>query len=230
MTAQTVKRFMEVTREYWELLPLDYRNEVQVFVKVLQNDFTPIHFINANVPAFWLENKDIMDGVMLFLKHLTERKNVTLTPEKVKAISMLVDVKTKEPEKIIETFYNSVNRDYTRPYVVENDSSQGMLNLGLPTALEIKSNFQNYFKGQTISDKLITTFQEYNSYCKDNPKLKPFMGNNLSRFLKELAKITETFPGKVFTALKYLTANETTELPLDYSVILTWYQNQNNAQ
>jgi len=228
MKTELIQRFIDSTNKYWDLLPQSYRTDVDTFVNALRNDYTPSQFINENVPSFWLENKEIMDAFYLFLEHLTKNFGVTLTPEKVKANAQLVNLKTKEPAKIIETFYNSVNRNYTRPFVIENEFSDQMLGIGLPTVSEIKTTFKTYYPHQDINEKFIAFFEEFNLWAKSNPKHRAFFGVALGKFAKELSKITDQSLGKTWTALRYLRASDTTTLPLEYSVILTWANSLNS--
>jgi hypothetical protein len=108
-----------------------------------------------------------------------------------------------------------------QPFVPHTDSVQLMSVDAMPGPDELKSIFKSYFINQNITDQLIKAFIDFNSWAKDK-KNAPYTGKNLSIFIKKLAILTEQAPGKVFSTIKYLVANDTLNLPIDYLVVLNW--------
>jgi hypothetical protein len=226
MTEKTVQQFMDASRKYWELLPPDYRAELQTFIEALRNDFSPMFFIKEVIPKSWSENKELINAFSDYLRHLATDKGIKVTKSRAKAMANMIFLKTKDnTDKAIEAFLYSTARGYATPYVVERQPGTQNLSIGLPTPGQIKTIFSTFYPKQPINDKFIQFFQDFNQWLMDNPLHNALYGKNLEVFAKELSKLTEQSLGKTFTCIKYLTALDTTILPTEYAVVLNWAQN-----
>lgn len=227
MRQEIVKDFIDTSRKYWHILPENYRTTLESFVGELKRNFTPSEYINECVPEFWLENKEIMESFNLFLKHLSQKKGIELNPLKVKAYSQSVHAKTQLPEQIIETYYQAIQKDYHTPYLAKVKQEQEVINIGMPTVMEIEAIFSAQYPQQTVNEKFANSFFEYNQMLKLSENNIPFTGKKLYEFAKQASKLTEANIGKTFTLLLYLKAVESTTIPAHYSIVQRWRQKQN---
>ncbi len=224
---KSAEKLITSAKKYWQFFPEEFQKIMHDHINTLKKIYTQISINEDNLPDAWKKSEDLKEALKNYLIHLKNTFGRDITPEVVKACISDIYRKTKDDVELAISSYNySVTRNYAQPYVPNKTATQLIGINGLPQEKEVREAFESYFKGQNITDNLIVFFMNFNRWSQDNLH-KVIAGKDLYKFIKELAKLTELYPGKVFSALKYLVNNKTITLPPDYTPILNWSKKQN---
>ena len=221
------EKLTKAAKKYWQFFPEDFQKIMHEHIKIINKIYSEITINKDYLPDVWQKNTDVQKALKNYLTHLKKSFGREITPEVVKACINDIYRKTKDDTDLAINSYNySVTRNYAQPYVPNKTVTQLIGIDGLPQEKEVREAFESYFKGQNITDNLINFFMNFNKWLQDNLH-KVIAGKDLYKFIKELAKLTDLAPGKVFSTLKYLAATKSIVLPPDYSPILNWSKKQN---
>ena len=224
---ETAKELADIASGVWELIPERLQIHLHKHFDAINVFSSEIKIYPDLMPENWINNEKLLTAYTNYLVFL-KKQGMLITFEKQRALINIIHVKTKDDVDLAsESYLFSTAKEYTAPFVPSQEQVLLMGIAQLPSAQNVKAVFQHYFKNQEISDNLINLFLSFNLWSKDNMKFV-FASKSLQKFVKELSILTEKQPGKVFTTLKYLGTTKSIELPLDYSIILTYIKNQND--
>ncbi|MBN2663330.1 MAG: hypothetical protein JXR68_06745 [Bacteroidales bacterium] len=224
---ETAKDLAQIVTENWELLP----ERVQI---ALHKHFDAVNIYSSEIkiypdllPEHWLNDENLIKAYTNYLSFLLKQGRL-ITKEKQAAFIKLIHLKTLDNiELATESFLFSTAKEYTTPFVPNKEAIQLIGIAALPTEQEIEAVLKTYFKNQYISENLVKLFVAFLEWSKDKKNFV-FSGKTLQKFIKELSVLCDYHAPKAFSVLKYLGATETIELPLNYSIVLTFIQQKND--